>query len=785
MNRYERLFGHMYSRVVEDLSKIESPAPDDIVVASVLLFKSFNETLYYIGTHENPLVMPDEVKPSDCNRLKGIKHLSPRSLWYLAQYFCSKWGKTQIEEVFAQNKELVDGNVSTFSLTYPDYDRLKQAWLDWTLANSSNSWDPPPDEELENHPIIYQAFILANMLLIIMPISLSRESHEVGDGTLGSINNASDIYNLIMGGRPELSLWTDDEGKYSLLPKEEVISWRYMKRGGNTFSYSELLDVTEFILIQPISGRRKEVILERLIKERVFDPPTFSLSAIALPLFYNCEFQGIIFLVKEYNQGGFRPEDAKRLVNKVKSLQLESRFAESRYDLAQIALLQPNAKDTNHPSLIRVLNIMPLFTSASAGIVVYEDNNNGLTAMERYRMSKGQGVRMETNPRRGDVAKILECIEKIISREGQGPVWLFKKEAALMTLLELAPNGERAHANSAMIIPLSDEQGKSSYFVLFFRESVEFIYSFCFQNGQGVPGPNDDDWKTFAERVANAIERLLDTDREYKRTLAIKQERNRLRASDLSLMTPHTVKNSFEPRVIRPLTQALQRIQDDDARRMVEFAMKYAKRLTEQANKVSLAWKHVLNLRDGRYTGYSESHLDTVRVTPDDFSMLCERMRRINFPYERERIFYKTDATEGAYIAISQDILEYIIDQLLSNAIEASKDLPDDAKRFELCWREDTALHSGSPITVEISVWNANTHIAELYQQAAGTGPMKNVEPHHSGLGFYFMESALSQLDALVYETNKHFKIENTEESSKGVRISFAFPATVERTKYE
>lgn len=784
MNRYERLFGHMYSRVVEDLSKIDSHAPDNIVVASVLLFKSFNETLYYIGTHENPLVMPDEVRPSDCMRLRGIKHLSPRCLWYLAQYFCSKWGSAQIEQVFKQNEELVCANVSTFSLTYSRYDELKEAWLAWSRANSNASWSLPPDEELENDPIIYQAYILANLLLIIMPISLSKESLELASG-LESINNASDIYNLIMGGDPERSWWTDEENKFSPLPKNTAISWRYMRRGGNAFPYSEILDVTEFLLIQPISGDRKEKTLRKLVnnfKKKGFEPPPFQLSAIALPLFYNCEFQGVIFLVKEYRETSFTFDDARHLVTKVKALQLESRLAESRYDLAQIALLQPNAKDTNHPSLVRILNIMPLFTSASAGIVIYEDEVNGLVAMERYRMSIGQGVRMETNPWREDAARLKESIEGVIFKGGRGPVWHYQKSEALAMLLDFAPNGEKAHANSAMVIPFSDEQGRSSYLILFFRESLEFINRFYFNSA----GPHDDDWKTFAERVANAIERLLDTDREYKRTLAIKQERNRLRAHDLSLMTPHTVKNSFEPRIINPLNQALPLIKDAQAKARVEFAMRYAQRIAEQANKVSLAWKHVLDLRDGGLTNISEARPASIRVTPDDFVQLCERLKRINFPSERDVIFYSTHAPERAYITISQNILEYLIEQLLSNAIEASKKLPPESvRKYEVNWREDLLLHSGSPVTVEISVWNANTEIEPLYLQSAGMGPMKDVAPNHSGLGFYFMESALSQLNALVYKDHKHFRIENTSTPTKGVRISFAFPATVERSRYD
>jgi hypothetical protein len=160
-------------------------------------------------------------------------------------------------------------------------------------------------------------------------------------------------------------------------------------------------------------------------------------------------------------------------------------------------------------------------------------------------------------------------------------------------------------------------------------------------------------------------------------------------------------------------------------------------------------------------------------------------MKLTSYPAEGEHIFCNTVEGEGAGIAISQDILEYLIDQLLANAVEASKKLPAHAKRFEVTWREDTSLHSGSPVTVELSVWNANTRISESFQQGAGYAPMNGVEPNHSGLGFYFMESALSQLDALAYENNRHFKIENTETPKQGVRISFAFPAIVERMEYD
>jgi hypothetical protein len=46
------------------------------------------------------------------------------------------------------------------------------------------------------------------------------------------------------------------------------------------------------------------------------------------------------------------------------------------------------------------------------------------------------------------------------------------------------------------------------------------------------------------------------------------------------------------------------------------------------------------------------------------------------------------------------------------------------------------------------------------------------VQEKRTGLGFYFLETALSNLQAERLEDARHFKLENTS-PNKGVRVSF------------
>ena len=785
MNRYERLFGYMYSRLVQNLSDDMTSDKNDVVVASVLLFRSFNENLYYVGTHANPLLNPDEVWLSYSNDISERKYLTSRCLWYLAAYFCSKWGRAQINKVFEENNKLAELNASTFALTYPKYASLKEAWNEWLQKNSTNSWLLPPDDELSDHPLVRQSFVLSNLLLVTMPVK-STSKGGMSDNGSKTINNASDIVNLIMGGKPYTSRWTDSAGKFKTF-QSEPFEWRYVKPGRKQLTYGELLNVIEFTLIQPVSGRNKEIVLERLVENShstaAFEPPEFKMSALARPLFYNCEFQGIVYVVKKYEQGTeFKSHDAKRFERKIRSLHIEHRLAESRYDLTQIALRSDHAIDTTQPSLFRILNILHLFTSACSGIVVFEDEENGLVAWERYRVSIGAGTQMKTTNRKD--AQAIKDLLSDIAPASERPLWLFNEGSDLKALLTLPSNGEKTESKSAMVIPLLSEDNRPGYFLLFFRETNDFVKFYCFDDEEW--GCSDEARNIYAERLYNVLDRLIDADREHKRTLNAVRERNLLRAHDLSLMTPHTAKNSFHLQMVQPLREALELITTNDARVRVERAMRYATRFAEQANAVSMAWRNILKLQGiHNPTTPGLSVNSGITVDPNDFKQICEKLKEENHRSERRSIVCRVREREGASISTSKEILLYLLDQLLANAIEASDDqeVPPEERKFEIRWTETSSVNGGSPVTVQISVWNANTVIYQPTVDFAGGGPMINIADGHSGLGLYFIESALSQLDALPYKNGKHFQIQNTSKPTKGVRVEFSFSGRINKSE--
>jgi hypothetical protein len=132
-------------------------------------------------------------------------------------------------------------------------------------------------------------------------------------------------------------------------------------------------------------------------------------------------------------------------------------------------------------------------------------------------------------------------------------------------------------------------------------------------------------------------------------------------------------------------------------------------------------------------------------------------------------------------VGINYEIMEFLLDQLISNANEADRNnneicLSD--RKYILCWKKHCPeFNNHSSSYVRVSVWNAGTQIGTYIQRNAGKGILRNPGVGHTGLGFYFLEFALSKLGAYQYEDERHFKIENTN-TPTGVEISFILPSS-------
>jgi hypothetical protein len=778
MNRYERLVGHTYRQLVADTRRIMSGEKCDDIVASVLLFKSYNESFYYVGTEINPLIKPSQLNASLRGELHEVKLLktAPELFWYLGAYLCSQVGESQIDIVFNLSDELAAADALTFNISYPEFAELKELWRGWIRDNRQSFRDDAVRENPKGELLRDQAFVFANFLLTLMPIPVSE--------TVTS--SASAVYNVLIGDTSSASDadWIDPVNANFRIQPDESYQWRYVER--DELAYGQLLDLVEFILIQPVIAIEKEKVLKSLydsflIKDEIPDrlPITdYEMTALARPLIHNTEFQGIVYVARMFNGRGFNKIDEDKFHSIINSLQVSARLYEAGFALAQLALLRKDASDWNDPSLVRLLNIMHFFTSASAGFVIYEDDEGRTRAYERYRA----GEEMETLPR-ADAEKMRDTIQSIFAGRSleSGAIWFSNKDADGARLLSLPSNGEKK-SNSVVVMSFSLPQKGRGYFVLFYRFELERLLE-DYKRGPLSEFMAQIGWdvymKIFSTRLHSSIERLIDVDSDHKRMLTFERQQSIYFLQRLSLLTIHDVKNNFEPLIVTPLKEIAQKIPEDkDTQEHIYAIASWAERFMNQSSKYATAFKNFFHLRmisPARLLDYPW------KITPEDFKAICEKLQEDYSAVDKGAQNMKCEVNGSArtIVGLNRELLEFLLDQLLSNAMEADRENGKsiNERQYVLVWG-DLTDRSKKPEKVQISVWNAGAPIPEYIRNNAGRGIPENPREGHTGFGFQFLEYTLSQLGALEVEEQRHFVIENTLHPG-GVSVSFVLPAVV------
>ncbi len=779
MNRYERLVGHMYRQLVADTQRIMSNGSNADVVASVLQFKSFNESFYYVGTHFNPLVRPCDVNHvlSELKKVKLLK-TAPNLFRYMGAYFGSQSGAYQIRDVFDESDKLALANASTFNITYAGFRDLKDLWLEWIDTNSSCFLERDFASRYDSETLIFQSFLLTNFLLTLMPIPYSVNSDNSSSTTYRALTqkNWSDFPN---------SIWVDMETGRFKTNRHEPYMWKYVERA--ELRHGQLLDLVEFVLVQPVSAIEKEQLLLKLYESLVADGitgeiqlPEYEMSALARPLIHNSEFQGIVYVAKMFDdeKGGFTEDDDLKFGNVINMLQVRSRLHEAGFDLARMALLRKDASDWNDPSLLRILNIMHVFTSASAAIAAFEDPQGDPVAYERYKTADEMETITRTN-----ASHITTTIESVFSARPfeVGALWFSDQDPECERLLSLPTNGAR-ESNSVLLMSFSLPQQGKGYLVLFYRfklrknadDDQEFQYS-QFKRSVGW----DVSSKVFSKQLHNYIERLIDADCEHKKLISYEREHSLYFIQGLSLLTAHDVRNKFEPLIVTPLKDIADELQYTarDQQTHIRAIASYAERLLNQSGKYTTAFRNFFHLKMNNPEHLS---LDPWRFTSQQFEALFSDLHAVYSSVDSGagKMDLQIQGCDHVLTGINREICEFLLDQLLSNATEADREnkVSSDARQYRVIWRPVKSDHRNSKTSIQISVWNAGRHIPEYIVRTAGKGIRKRPREGHTGLGFYFLEYALSQLGAHQYEDERHFRIDNTS-APRGVEVSFVLPA--------
>lgn len=763
-NRYERLFGYTYRQLVSDLRNEMSRAKEAEITASVLLFKRFNESFYYIGAEINPLMRPDEISPEVLLKLytKGKMSLSPKSLWYLGAYFCSNFGQFQIGVVFDENDKLAAANASTFDLTFPKFKELKKEWREWARTHQGVFRESPPPREYDQ--VCCQSFLLTHFLLTLMPVPMTDDDIN---------NSAADIYHLIMHGKPPQSQDIDADRAKFRVAESVPYRWRYME---DRRAFGQLFNLVEFALIQPLSNKKKEEFLEQLYETdlrkgrapKSLNFPTEEMTALAKPMFYQGEFLGIVYVARPFGQSGFDESDWVCFSNIIQSLQVEKRLGEARTDIAPIAILRKEDPDASLPSPLRILKLMHTFTSAAGAILVFESNDE-LLSYESY--SQGAEMRVRQRPDAEAVRKMIERVVSIDPYESRAR-WLLAGDANFDVFRAINPNKHQPPSSVMLVLPIYDAEGKKSYFVLFYNEQKKFVelYADNLLRYKGASRDNDQtgtaqcntnvSWDIYAARMQNIIERLIDLDIEHKKRLEAELYYEKIVLQDLSLFMPHTMKNSFGPRILRPLRKAREKTKEIEVASRIDNVLAYVTRLQRQVSNISKAWR-----------GVGGDCLSSAI-----FAALCEEIRK-TYSIPTSQFDVQIDNPDDLQISLHKDVLLFLLEQLVSNAVEAIENIGEDKKAFRVSWEpvKDKKGELRKDI-IRISVWNAGSFLPMAIIRDLGHAPLENVRSGHSGLGFYLMELALTRYKAYKPEGQlRHFQV--VSKPNDGVKIFFDLPS--------
>jgi len=568
------------------------------------------------------------------------------------------------------------------------------------------------------------------------------------------------------------SIWIRKKDAEIAINPTKPYSWRYLRVHGS--GYSQLFDLLEFLYLVPADPRTKEGILRALYESSLSQGsapndlglPDIKISAMATPLFFDGEFQGIVYVAREFGERGFDKTDVAMFHRSVQASDLAGIMAKSKLALASISLREDEV-DIFSPSLRRILDRLHIFSSAIGGLILMREKNRSLRAFERKGVSRGHLFESATRelPDADRIGKVIRTFG-LETPDTKRVIRLFKGDKNFEYFEKLVNN--TGSVSSILLMGFPNDFGNFDYVLLYFSEDLELQERLS------------DDWFKTKRKIRDVlrlrsgkcqfnIEELFDSDAQHKQLLSIERQKSDMVVNELPLMTLHYAKNLFRPFLVTRLEEALRLTDIGEIKNLATSARNFAEQFLLQASRFSEVWRDIaLNTRT---TG--EKRLQVVSVlTPIGFIELCREISQLE-QYKNLDIQIGQDCAEQITIAVPLEALRFVLEELLTNV---TKTQAGEGKKAScrIQWNELRRPGFGAD-RVKISVWNSGPRISGQVLESAGRGPTEKVSYGNTGLGLYLVNLALSLLRAEEVG-ERRFSIVNTERP-EGVEIAFTFIA--------
>lgn len=736
-NRFENLYGYVQRSLMKNIRK--ELGDDESLTMGILIFYSYSESFYYESTVKNTLLFPSEV----------LKFFKEKEIWdmelmfYLGKYFSRKKTKSYIKELMEENDVLIKKNASYFAIAYDDYSKFKTSWLDWIDLLPEELFINKYDRANELLKLILnQLFHFANYLLTIIKFPAYREGFQPITGSFREHIYRAVINNLVNSNPGYIKRNTGE-----LPPNKEGYMWSRQTEKDSLLKYSDLAFALEICFKQPLSIKDKITNIKAIIDEIDSNSEPIKLAAMAKPLFYNGEFQGIIYITKNTAKGNFSKKDFDNFKKTISDFHIEDIIYSSRFETARIYLEKISAIDLRlaHP-FIKILSCQHIFSSSPLGFLMI----NGTSNFVRIREDSVMQTR-KINIGFQSISTFLRNeldfnFQEQLSQSHY--VWFDipdnKSQKFNIKLAEKFETKEELNIKSFIVLKFLFENSPVYYF-LFNSNHIETIRSESNFNIKQV----------YALRALNNVNKLYDVFLRSKNLVDIQnnllneiqlgvihEQKTFLKTKILSSLD--VIESSSSKREIKKITTQI-RI---DAKNAIDRFGDFLKVLSEQSNE-----------------GEKSS------ITKNELIDVCQKIKT---KFKSKTIEIKIDLNllkEYNEVKSYLYTISFILDELVSNAIKQYATPEGELISIKYIEMKVNPIYSSDGnFGFSFEVFNTGSNIPLTISNVAGIEQISNGSNNSSGYGFYLINKLLKRIKAPSLQNDKYFEIINKPE---GVLIKF------------
>ncbi len=733
-NRFEILYGYVQRSLVKNIRK--ELGDDESLTMGILTFNAYTESFYYESTVKNTLVFPCEIK-----KLFHEKEIWDMELmYYLGKYFTIRKTKGYIQDLVKENSKLVTYNASFYGIAFYEYEKFKSDWLDWLDALNGDRFQDPYDPQNNDLKIILnQLFHFGNYLLTIIKFNAYREGFTPDTGSF-----REQIYRVVVNAIVDSNRGlVNPQGE--LPPNDRGVTW--YRQPDSLIKYSELALALEICFKQPFSVRNKINDLKAIIDDSESESEKFQLAAMAKALFYNGEFQGIIYITRNMEKGNFTIEDFDKFKRAISDFHIESIIHSSRFDTARILVEKTSTTDFQFHPVHKVLNAQNIFSSSPLGIVIIPEIANYIRFRDdRYMQTKKLTISTE---------RIFDLFQKELDKS----IKFLMQETNYLWIDVPAKHIARFNKTLTELFDITEELFINSFTCLKFYDNSKPIYYFLFNSNHIEllrPESSLAIKQSYALRTHNNVSKLIDAFLSSKNLSDI--QNNLLNEIQLGII--HEQKSFLSSKIIKQIDE----IED----------LKPIKKIKKITRQIRLDTSNAI-IRFGDYVkvlSEQSNEFDKSTISRKEIIEVCEKVKA-KYKFKNVKILYDlSKLNDSDRIKSHLYTVSFLLDELVSNAIKQysspeGENIPE--KEIEI--RVKSAMSRDSSVGFDFEVFNTGTFISESIQEIAGLQRIANGSNDSTGFGFYFINKLLKRIMPPLVDGEKYFSIHN---QVKGVGIKFS-----------